>query len=148
VSTVETVIADRVEELPRVIALVDALAAQHHLPADAATDMRVALDEVLVNIIRYAWSEAGSHAIRVRLTVTPDVLEAVVEDDGVPFDPLALPAPDLAAPPGQRQVGGLGVHFVRRLMTDVTYARVAGRNRLALTRRVAAPPEGGDRGSP
>jgi serine/threonine-protein kinase RsbW len=57
-----------------------------------------------------------------------------VEDDGKPFDPLAAPAPDLTS--AQRELGGVGLHFVRNLMDEVTYTRRDGINRLRLTKRL------------
>ncbi len=127
--------------------MVDGLAAAHELPAAPVADMQVALDEVLANIISYAHAEGTIHAIRVRLTVSPEALEAEVEDDGRPFDPLAVPAPDLQAPLRERRVGGLGIHFVRRLMSEVRYARVEGRNHLVLRKRLIDSTEADTRGS-
>ena len=48
-------------------------------------------------------------------------------DDGQPFDPLGLPAPDLDAAAEERQVGGLGVHIVRSLVDEARYLREGGR---------------------
>ena len=42
----------------------------------------------------------------------------------------------------ERSVGGLGIHIVRNLMDEVTYSRIAGRNRLTL-KRALAKNEGG-----
>ena len=78
--------------------------------------------------------------------MSPEALEAEVEDDGRPFDPLGVPAPDLQAPLPERRVGGLGIHFVRRLMSEVRYARVDGRNRLVLRKRLIDSAEADTRG--
>ena len=94
---VELVIRNRIDELPRVIAALDALVQRHELP-DAALDMHVALDEVLSNIVKYAFADAAAHDIRVRLKVTEGRLEAEVEDDGRPFDPLQARAKDRNGP--------------------------------------------------
>lgn len=135
-TTVERVVANDAGGLEEVARLVDELATTHALPSGPVTDMQVALDEVLTNIVQYAHADGGAHDIRVRLTVSPEVLEAEVEDDGQPFDPLTLPPPDLHGALADRAVGGLGIHFVRRLMSDVRYAHVNNRNRLVLTKRL------------
>ena len=62
---VELIIRNRSDELPRVIAALDDLVRRHNLP-DAALDMHVALDEVLSNIVKYAYDTSASHDIRVR----------------------------------------------------------------------------------
>lgn len=57
------------------------------------------------------------------------------------FDPLAVAAPELKRSLKERSVGGLGLHFVKSLMTDVIYARVGGRNRLVLKKSLLQSPE-------
>jgi anti-sigma regulatory factor (Ser/Thr protein kinase) len=146
VSSVETTITNRIEDVTRVSVLLDDVARAHGLPPRAVADMQVALDEVLTNIITHGYADDAAHEIRVRLTVGPDVLQAQVEDDARPFDPLAVPAPDLGAPLMERRVGGLGIHFVRKLMSEVTYALVDNRNRLVLKRHLTRDPGGDDRG--
>jgi len=147
VTTVERIIANDAGGLEEIVRLVDELAAAHDLPAGPVTDMQVALDEVLTNIVQYAHTDGAAHDIRIRLTVSPETLEAEVEDDGRPFDPLTLPPPDLRGALADRAVGGLGIHFVKRLMTEVRYTFVDNRNRLVLTKRVADQGEAHGSGS-
>ena len=132
---VEVVIGNRTDELPRVMAVLDDLVRRHKLP-DAALDMHVALDEVLSNIVKYAYRDAASHDIRVRLKVSERQLEAEIEDDGRPFDPLHARQQERNVPLAERKPGGLGVDVVKRLMSHVSYARAQGRNRLTLIRRL------------
>jgi serine/threonine-protein kinase RsbW len=140
--TVETTIANRVDELARVTALVDALAESERTPDEVRNDMQIALDEVLTNIVAHAYADDAPHEIRVRLRADARGLEAEVEDDGRAFDPLAAPPPDTTGTLAERRVGGLGIHFVRRLMTGVEYTRSGDRNRLVL-RRQHSPEESG-----
>ena len=58
---------------------------------------------------------------------------ATVEDDGSPFDPLSVPALNLASPDRDR---GFGIHFIRNLMDDVRYVRKNGINRLEMRKRI------------
>lgn len=135
---IEMVIANRPEEVARVAACLGELAARRGLPADAVADMNVALDEILANVLRHAYDDAATHEIRVSFAVYPDALEAEVEDDGRPFDPLTVPPPDRSASLAERDVGGLGIHFVRSLLSGVAYRRVGERNRLVLTKAFGA----------
>lgn len=148
-TTVETTITNRRAELVRVTKLVDDLAATHRLPADAVADMNIALDEVLTNIIEYAYDGEGDgvREIRVRLRVDDDVVEAEVVDDGRPFDPTTRGPVDVQTPLRERRVGGLGIHFVQRLMTNITYARAGDQNRLVLTKRLTHRSKGSRHGS-
>lgn len=132
----ETTIVNRPSEVARVANLIDKFGAEHHLAREVLADIQVALDEVLTNIISYAYNDNAEHEIRIRFQVSGDLLEAVIEDDGVPFDPLTSPAPELRAPLHKRRVGGVGLHFVRNLMSEVIYDRVGDRNRLVLRKHL------------
>jgi len=135
-TTIHTSITSRPNDLAEVSRLLDELAASHDLPPDVGVDMHVALDEVLSNIIRHAYSDDRVHEIRIRLTVAEDVIEAEIEDDGRPFNPLTIPPPQLTGSLHERQVGGLGIHFVRSLMNEVSYSLVGNRNRLVLRKHL------------
>ncbi|MCC6197028.1 MAG: ATP-binding protein [Burkholderiales bacterium] len=125
------------EEVARVPGLLDALVREHNVDANAVADMQVALDEVLSNILGNGFADGIAHRVDITLAVDSDRLTAEVLDDCGPFDPLAVPPPELGAPLLDRRVGGLGVHFVRNLMSDVRYTRVGARNRLVLTKKLA-----------
>lgn len=135
--TAETTIGNRREDLGRVARLVDELARRHQWRPDVVADVQVALDEVLTNVIAYAYDDDREHEISIRFTIDDDAIEAEVVDDGRPFDPTAIPAPERGASLSDRRVGGLGMHLVRHLMSEVGYARVRGRNHLRLRRRVS-----------
>jgi len=81
-------------------------------------------------------SESEPRQVEVSLALTAAGLTLTVEDDGPGFDPLSLPSPNLSASVAERPVGGLGVFLVRRMMDTVSYARVAGRNQLRMSKRV------------
>ena len=146
-TTVERTISNDAEGVRQIALLIDELGVARQLPAGAVTDMQVALDEVLTNIVNYGYSDGRAHDIRVRLTVTADALEAEVEDDGRPFDPLSIPPPDLGAPLRERAVGGLGIYFARHLMSEVRYTLVDNRNHLVLRKLLAGQTEADARGS-
>ena len=146
-TTAETTITNRRGDVARVSRLVSELATAHLLSPGVVADVQVALDEVLTNIISYAYADDRIHQIRVRLTVASDVFEAEVEDDGQPFNPLTVPSPNLGASLRERSVGGLGIHFVKGLMSDVAYARIDDRNRLILKKRLTGGTEADARGS-
>ena len=128
--------SNRGDAMPRVLALVDRLEEECGVPAETLTDLRIALDEVVTNIIKYAYRDEGRHEITIRCVVRGGFLETTVEDDGIAFDPLLAPAPDISAPVATRAVGGLGLHFLRNLMSDLSYQRLEGRNRLTLTQKL------------
>ena len=67
--TAETTIGNRRDELARVARIVDELAFRHHLAPDVVADVNVALDEVLTNIITYAYDDDRMHEIWIGFTI-------------------------------------------------------------------------------
>jgi anti-sigma regulatory factor (Ser/Thr protein kinase) len=100
-------------------------------------DLNVALDEALNNIIAYGYGPGERSDIIVRLTSAAGEIVVEIEDAGRPFNPLEAPAPDLSGSLRERNVGGLGIPFIKNLVDEVTYDRIAGYNRLRLRKRLA-----------
>lgn len=118
----------------------DGFRAEHGLVDAVAWPLRVALDEILSNIVRHARPGPEGRVIEVTFALVDGGVEIAISDDGPEFDPLQVPEPDVTAPLEVRRPGGLGVHLVKRLMDRVEYTRADGRNRLVMTWR-AEPPD-------
>jgi anti-sigma regulatory factor (Ser/Thr protein kinase) len=134
-SVIEMQVRNDMSEIARVAAVVESFAVHHNLPNSVVVALNVSLDEILNNIISYAYEDAGHHDIVVRLELRHGTIEAVVEDDGKPFDPLAVSTP---RPQSATTVGGVGLHFVRNLMDQLEYAHRNGLNRLRLVKNLTA----------
>ena len=72
------------------------------------------------------------------------MIETEIIDNGIPFDPLAQPEPDLTLPLEERKIGGLGVHIIRTVMNHLNYHRADGRNHLKMVLRLSG--ESGQKG--
>lgn len=125
-------LTNRVSELQRLENALQTFAADHHLPDDVVNALRLALEEVVVNVIHHGYDAEGAHAIRVRFELTEHQCTVVVEDDARPYDPLSRPAPDLEADIEDRPIGGLGIFLVRELMDVVEYRREREQNILVM----------------
>jgi sigma-B regulation protein RsbU (phosphoserine phosphatase) len=101
--------------------------------------LAVALDEVLNNIISYAFPDGPTGEIVVHLEHRDSGLVVTIEDEGVPFNPLTRPTPDTEADLEDRQIGGLGIHLVVKMMDEVHYERQGGRNVLTLKKNLQPP---------
>jgi anti-sigma regulatory factor (Ser/Thr protein kinase) len=106
------------------------------LPPALAPTFELALEEVFLNVVQHGSPAGTEPQIDVALAVAGADLVMTVEDNGPPFDPLSLPAPDVTAGLAERPVGGLGVFLVRQMMDDVTYHRVDSRNQLRMLKHV------------
>jgi anti-sigma regulatory factor (Ser/Thr protein kinase) len=105
----------------------------HSLPQRTLYKANLVLEEVLTNIIKYAFDDSAAHEIGVVLALQEDGLFIEVADDGAEFDPLAIPAPEMKNSILEAEVGGLGVHLVRRTVDSIHYRRNAARNILSMT---------------
>ena len=61
-------------------------------------------------------------------------ISVTLEDEGVPFDPLAHEDPDVTLSVDERGIGGLGIFLVRRTMDEMRYEYGDGRNKLTITK--------------
>jgi serine/threonine-protein kinase RsbW len=132
--SVQTRIPNRLDAMAEVAAMVEAFGNEHGLSRRIVHDLKVALDEVLNNVISYAFEPGARSEIGIHMEIRGGKIVIDIEDAGRPFDPLSAPSPDLAGGLRERRVGGLGIHFVRNLMDAVEYARVGERNRLRLSK--------------
>jgi len=120
-------------ELERLSALLDEFGERNGVTGKPLFDVKLALDEIVTNVICYA---EASQAIVVRLTRAEAELVIEVEDDGRPFDPIRVAAPDVGAPLDERRVGGLGLHFVRTVIDELAYRRCGNKNVLTMKKRL------------
>jgi anti-sigma regulatory factor (Ser/Thr protein kinase) len=99
----------------------------------------LAVDELLTNLVSYAFRDGASHRIDIDLDFSRERLRIDIRDDGIPFNPLDIPPPRLDGELGEREVGGLGMHFVRNIADEISYRREANWNILRLTKNMGVP---------
>ena len=123
-------------ELVRLAEAVERFAAEQHLPDDTLTNVNLVLDEVVSNVIKYGRAGDAEGAITVSLALEGGLLTIDLSDDGIAFNPLEVPPPNLDLPITERPIGGLGIHIVKALTETASYRREHERNHLSMTLRV------------
>ncbi len=101
-----------------------------------ARQLRLAIEEAVVNVIEYAYPVATEGIIELRMMSDGHRLKVMLIDSGIPFDPTTLEKVDITLSAEERQVGGLGIHLVRELMDSVNYDRTDGQNTLTLIKQL------------
>lgn len=133
--SVQLVVANDSAELERLNQLVDEFGTKNQLHVEETYAIYLCLEELVTNIINYAWPDGGEHEIIVRLRVDDETIHIELEDNGIPFDPTKVPEPDTSKPAHERQVGGLGIHLVRQTVDDMFYQRYEDKNILLLKKK-------------
>jgi sigma-B regulation protein RsbU (phosphoserine phosphatase) len=95
--------------------------------------LNIAFDELLNNIISYGFEEGTEHQIRVTAEYVDPRLVVTVTDDGIPFNPFDKVGPDITLSIEEREIGGLGIHIVKKMMDSVSYKRHRECNVVTLT---------------
>ena len=99
---------------------VDGFVNQHGIPADAAFDLSLALEELFTNMVKY--HPEGAETILVRLEREGSSVRAMLQDFDVDsWDVTRAPEPDLDAPVEARRPGGMGLRLVRKVTDDFRY---------------------------
>ncbi len=98
-------------------------------PPKTLRQILLAVEEIFINIARYAYKgEKGTVTVKCAQLDSPARYALWFRDDGVPFDPTAVEVPDLSEDLLDREVGGLGIFLVRRMMDKMAYTRENGEN--------------------
>ena len=106
-------------------------------PAKIRDQFDVAIDEIVSNIARYAYTpDTGTVCVRVEVAQDPLAVIISFTDNGIPFDPLSEKEPDLTVPADQRPAGGLGIYLVRKSMDDIRYQHADGKNILTIKKNI------------
>lgn len=142
-ASLETNVKLEEAEPRRVVQLFETFAADADLPARLVRNFELALDEVLTNVVSYAFPEnAENPVVKVTMLVNGDWVKVLVQDNGPAFDPLHdAQEPDLTLSAEDRPVGGLGIFLAKSFVHTLTYDRVDGFNRLTLAQPLEATPE-------
>jgi sigma-B regulation protein RsbU (phosphoserine phosphatase) len=134
---IELRMGNRLEEIADVIASFGEFAAECGVDDGARRAMALAFDELLNNIVSYAFADDAEQEIGIRIECDRERLSATIEDRGRPFNPFARSAPDTTLSLEERTVGGLGIHLVRRLMDEVSYVRRTDRNVVVIVKHLS-----------
>lgn len=97
----------------------------------------IALEEVLINIVSYAYEDTGNIDIIYELTTDPKKeLSVTIIDEGKEFDPLKKEDPNITDLYKERKIGGLGIFMTKQIMDEVSYLRKDNKNILHLRKNL------------
>lgn len=122
------VINNEISEIPRLAEFIEQLGEELGLAPAMVFNLNLVLEEAVSNIILYAYPKQMGKEITVEACKTENSLIFVITDTGVEFDPTSVARADITLPIEDRPVGGLGIFLIKKIMNEVEYQRIDGRN--------------------
>ena len=127
----------KTESLSDVLGFVDLMLEKYECPMKIQTAVCVAIEEVFVNVARYAY-EGGEGEVDLGIGFDKEsrIITFRMADKGIPFDPLKKPDPDITLSAEEREIGGLGIFITKKTMNSVIYTYENGENILTMTKKI------------
>lgn len=98
--------------------------------------IQLAADEAATNIIEHAYAGISDGNLDITCEMRSETMIITMRDNGAPFDPSTVKQPNIKANLSDRQIGGLGVYLMRKIMDEVRYeSNVNTGNLLTMTKR-------------
>ncbi len=121
----------------RLIAFADEIEQREPLSFDQGYLLRLVIEELATNIIKYGYPEDAPGVIQLECVYDAGLLRVIIRDQGRPFDPREHPDPDMGNDPATRQIGGLGLFLVRESADELEYHHdfASGWNELVAIKR-------------
>lgn len=122
----------KIGHLEQLMDFVENCAREQGVAQNRIDGIKVAVEEAIVNVISYAYKD-GEGDVEVACIIDDESFIIKIIDSGFPFDLLSLQDPDISLDVAERDIGGLGIYLIKRLMDHVEYKRENDKNTLTLT---------------
>ena len=102
-----------------------------NINGDLSNKLDMCAEEIFANVAFYAYPERQG-IIDVTLDKTDKNIIVEFKDEGIEYNPLEKPDPDITLSPEERPIGGLGIYMVKNLSDEIYYKRESGINILTI----------------
>ncbi len=109
---------------------------ENGIPTTVRRELNIVFDDLLNNIVSYAYQDDEEHEIEVRVEAAGERIVVTISDDGIPFNPFDADTPDTSLSLEERTLGGLGIHLVLNVMDKVAYQRRTDKNVLTMVKKL------------
>jgi len=125
-----------IKEVKRLNLFVADIAKRAAMNPAESSQLKLAVEEAVVNVINYAYPSGTKGNISVDTSFDGKQVKIVISDSGLPFDPTEAPSADTTLSASERPIGGLGILLVRQLMDSVNYEWIDGKNVLTMKKSI------------
>lgn len=129
----ELTLQAKLENLDQVIDFVEEHLLKNGCPMKTLAQLQIAVEEIYVNIANYAYQSSEGTAT-IQITINKEPIQAIITfmDNGLPFNPLLMEAPDTTLSAENRPEGGLGIFMVKNIMDEIKYIYEGEKNILTM----------------
>ncbi|MFO1257234.1 MAG: ATP-binding protein [Gammaproteobacteria bacterium] len=124
------------EDSKRVIHRLENFMVDHAISFSIINKLLMCVDEIVTNIVTHAYKDKEEHTVYLESKLENGFITIEFRDDGVAFDPTKRSGPDTTLSIEDRDIGGLGLHLVKKLMDKMEYAREGDYNVLKITKKI------------
>jgi len=134
------VLTNRREEFARIVTWLENLSEELKWDNGLFMQLNLVLEEWIVNVISYGFptDDESVHEIDIRLWQSKSEIKLEIIDDGIAFDPTEMEKPDIEAPLEDRELGGLGIHFIKETTDEFTYERRGELNVVTMVKKLSS----------
>lgn len=86
--------------------------------------INIIFDEIYTNILNYS----GATNVEISYKIEEGKLCLSFADNGIPYNPLEAPEPDITLSAKEREIGGLGIFMVKKISEKMEYVHEGNRN--------------------
>ena len=132
---IKLVLKNNINELNNLINGLEKVLEKWNIPLKTLLNINLVLEEIITNIVFYAYDDEKEHIIVIKFWKEGSNINIKIVDDGKEFNILKVPELDTKnISLEERDIGGLGIYFIRKLMDKVEYQRKNKKNILILTK--------------
>ncbi|MBR3088198.1 MAG: SpoIIE family protein phosphatase [Prevotella sp.] len=132
----EVTLKNDISQLDNLHNFLKSVAEKIHMDTSTTRNIRLAVEEAVVNIMDYAYPAGTEGIINVKAMSDTKCLKLVITDYGAAFNPTEAARADTSLSAEDRPIGGLGIFLVRELMDSINYERSEGKNILTLKKKI------------
>jgi len=128
-----------IQEIPKIREDLAVVAKKWEIPPSEMGQIKLIIEEIFSNIIRFAYQDQKAHMVEIRLEKEEMTISIEITDDGIPFNPLEHRSTTFADP-ASMDSGGMGLTLIRTFSDAIRYARAGTLNRLTIVKKIKSKP--------
>jgi anti-sigma regulatory factor (Ser/Thr protein kinase) len=137
----ELTLHNDVKQIELLTEFIEVLCEELGLDAMLTFNLNLVLEEAVTNVIMYAYPQDEDHTMTLKTWTeqSDNIIVFELKDQGKPFNPIEeAPEVDTTLSADERQIGGLGIFLINKIMDDVTYRYEEGSNILTMKKNIKA----------